>query len=309
MQSLRGGLESNVARARITSAQAESGIPRDLVVKQLSGALAREADVYEVLWGHLRQPPAVQMFGRDLSGDATYLYLEHAASFSSWPWADAALAARVCRELAMLHDGPRLPDAAFAWNYEDELIRSAEDTLELATNARDSSGQPVWRRLGDLRRVVHALPRIRQRLLFDGGKVIHGDMHPGNVILRRTAQSLDVILIDWARARIGSPLEDIASWLHSLGCWEPQARRRHDTLMRAYLEAHWVPCRFDSALRTDYWLASVSNGLSGAIRYHLAVITDPAATQTPRANAGLALIAWTRVVRRAAALLSTTLNR
>jgi hypothetical protein len=38
-------------------------------------------------------------------------------------------------------------------------------------------------------------------------------------------------LIDWARARRGSPFEDVASWLHSLGCWEPEARRRHDSLL------------------------------------------------------------------------------
>jgi hypothetical protein len=153
------------------------------------------------------------------------------------------------------------------------------------------------------------LPRIRRRLLSDAATVIHGDMHPGNVILRRTGGSIEVILIDWARARIGSPLEDIASWLHSLGCWEPQARRRHDTLMRAYLQSPRAGRLFDSDVRVDYWFASVSNGLSGAIRYHLAVSADPATTQAARANSGLALMAWQRVVRRAAALVSTNLDR
>jgi aminoglycoside phosphotransferase (APT) family kinase protein len=134
-------------------------------------------------------------------------------------------------------------------------------------------------------------------------------MHPGNVILRRTKESLDVVLIDWGRARIGSPLEDIASWLHSLGCWEPQARRRHDTLMRAYLEARRVPRIFDAEMRDDYSLASVSNGLSGAIRYHLAVAADTETTEQARANSAKALIAWERVVRRAAAVLRTSLDR
>ena len=278
MQPLHGGLESVVARARITPADAASGIPRDLVVKQLAGAFAREGDVYEALWSHLERPPAVQMFGRDVCGDATYLYLEHAASSSSWPWSNTALSASVCRELAQLHNAPGLSGKAFSWNYEDELISSAEETLGLAATARNSLGRRVWRRLGDLRRVVRALPRIRRRLLSDGATAIHGDMHPGNVILRRTPGSVDVVLIDWARARIGSPLEDIASWLHSLGCWEPQARRRHDSLMRAYLEARRAPRIFAAELRVGYWLASVSNGLSGAIRYHLAVLADAAAT-------------------------------
>ena len=298
-----------VARALITPAQVGSGVPRDLVVKQLSRRFAREGDVYEALWSHLERPPAVQMFGRDVCGDATYLYLEHAVSFSPWPWSDTALSACVCRELAQLHDAARLSDEAFLWNYEDQLIGSAEDTLDLAASARSPLGLRVWRRLGDLRRVVRALPRIRRRLLSDGGTVIHGDMHPGNVILRRSGESLDVVLLDWARARIGSPLEDVASWLHSLGCWEPQARRRHDTLMRAYLESRQVPCTFSSELRADYWLASMSNGLSGAIRYHLAVTVDETATHAARANSGVALIAWERVVRRAAALLNTNLDR
>jgi aminoglycoside phosphotransferase (APT) family kinase protein len=309
MQSLHGGLESIVVKARITSERAESGMPREVVVKQLVGAFSREADVYEALWNHLDRPPAVQMFGRDVSGDTTYLYLEHAAPFSAWPWADTALAARVCSELARLHDARRLPGEAFLWNYEDELIRSAEDTLDVAAAARDSSGRRVWRRLGDLRRLVRVLPRIRRRLLSGGATVIHGDLHPGNVILQRTAGSVDVILIDWARARIGSPLEDVASWLHSLGCWEPEARRRHDTLMRIYLDARRKRRAFASDVRTDYWLASAGNGLSGAIRYHLAVLSDAGSTEPARYDSARALIGWQRVVRRAAAFLTTSLDR
>jgi hypothetical protein len=309
VQPLDGGLESVVARARITPPQVASGVPRDVVVKQLSGALAREGDVYDALWRHLERPPAVQMFGRAVYGEATYLYLEHAASFSPWPWSDTVLSASVCRELAQLHDAPGLWGEVFSWNYEEELIRSAENTLGLASTARNFPGRPVWRRLGDLRRVVGALPRIRRRLLSQAATVIHGDMHPGNVILRRSGETVDVVLIDWARARIGSPLEDIASWLHSLGCWEPQARRRHDSLMRAYLEARRVPRIFDAEMRVDYSLASVSNGLSGAIRYHLAVTADAEATEQARANSAVALIAWERVVRRAAAVLNTSPDR
>jgi hypothetical protein len=309
VQPLYGGLESAVTRARISPSQVASGVPHDLVVKQLSAAFAREGDVYDALWRHLERPPAVQMFGRDVCGEATYLYLEHVASFSPWPWSDTGLSASVCRELAQLHDAPTLSGEVFSWNYEEELIRSAENTLGLAATARNFLGRPVWRRLGDLRRVVRALPRIRRRLLYEGATVIHGDMHPGNVILRRSEETVDVVLIDWARARIGSPLEDIASWLHSLGCWEPQARIRHDSLMRAYLEARRAPRIFAAELRVDYWLASVSNGLSGAIRYHLAVLADAGATPAAHANSGVALIAWERVVRQAAALLNTNLDR
>ena len=309
LQPLHGGLVSAVARARISGGPGGTGLPAEVVVKHLPPESAREADVYQALWQHLERPPAVQVFGQATSGDATYIYLEHAASLSSWPWADSALAARVCRALGRLHDSRVLPREPFAWNYEEQLTRSAEDTLTLAAAARHASGGRVWHRVGDLRRVVRALPRIRRRLLSAGTTVIHGDVHPGNVILRPAAGSVRVVLIDWARARVGSPLEDIASWLHSLGCWEPQARRRHDTLMRAYLQSRRVRRIFDAEVRADYWLASVSNGLSGAIRYHLAVLADPTGTEATRANSRLATLAWARVVRRAAALLRTSPGR
>jgi aminoglycoside phosphotransferase (APT) family kinase protein len=157
--------------------------------------------------------------------------------------------------------------------------------------------------------VVSALPAIRSRLLSGECSVIHGDVHPGNVLVRGRREQAAIVLIDWGRARIGSPLEDVASWLHSLGCWEPEARRRHDTLMRVYLESRARPRAFAAALRRDYWLACASNGLSGAIRYHLAVLGDPAVGGRARNGSRHALSEWQRVIRRAAALLSTSPGR
>jgi hypothetical protein len=62
-------------------------------------------------------------------------------------------------------------------------------------------------------------------------------------------------------------------------------------------------------VRVHYWLASASNGLAGAIRYHLALLSDASTTEAQRYDSGRALIAWERVIRRAAALLSTNLDR
>jgi aminoglycoside phosphotransferase (APT) family kinase protein len=307
VQPLHGGLESAVSRASISPPAGHDAVPPQLVVKYLPLGFEREADVYALLWQHLDRPPAVRLLGREIVGGATYLYLEHAQSSSSWPWADTQRAGAVCRALAKLHDEERLPHEAFSWDYETDLACSAASTLALAGDARGTSGERLWRRVGALRRVVSALPRIRRRLLSRERTVIHGDMHPGNVILRAGADP-EVMLIDWARARIGSPLEDVASWLHSLGCWEPEARRRHDTLMRMYLEARSTPQRFASEVRADYWLASASNGLAGAIRYHLSVLSDESTTEAARYDSGRALIAWERVVRRAATLLSTSLD-
>jgi hypothetical protein len=308
VQPLHGGLESQVTRAQVSPRQGDSSVPTRLVVKQVPAGCDREAAVYELLWRHLDVPPAVRLIGHEALAHATFLYLEEAQPYTSWPWSDPECAGAVCRALARFHDCETLPRDTFAWDYESELARSAHATLEFAREARDASGQRCWRRLGDLRRVVAALPRIRERLLSGRTTVIHGDMHPGNVILP-VGDSRAVLMIDWARARLGSPLEDVASWLHSLGCWEPAARRRHDSLMRIYLDSRRMHQRFASDLRTDYWLASASNGLSGAIRYHVAVLSSVDGSEAARYDSGRALIAWTRVVRRAAALLSTNLDR
>jgi hypothetical protein len=308
VQPLHGGLESEVSRVRILQQGGHSAIPAQLVIKHLPVGFEREADVYELLWRHVDRPPAVRLLGREIVAGATYLYLEEAQPLASWPWADAQRAGAVCRELARLHDDATLPHEAFSWNYETQLVSSAQSTLERAADTHDASGRRLWRRVADLRRVVTALSRIRHRLLSGATTVIHGDMHPGNVILRAGADS-EVVLIDWARARVGSPLEDVASWLHSLGCWEPEARRRHDTLMRIYLGARRNGGLFASDMREEYWFASVSNGLSGAIRYHLAVLSDRGRTDAARYDSTRALIAWQRVVRRAAALLSTSPDR
>jgi aminoglycoside phosphotransferase (APT) family kinase protein len=308
VQRLHGGLESAVARARILHPEGDSAIPSQLVIKHLPAGFEREADVYEILWRHLDRPPAVRLLGREVAAGATYMYLEDVQPLASWPWADAQRAGAVCRALARLHDAAVLPHAAFSWNYETELVCSAQSTLARAADARHASGQRVWGRIGDLRRVVTSLSRIRQRLVAGATTVIHGDVHPGNVLLRAGADP-EVVLIDWARARVGSPLEDVASWLHSLGCWEPEARRRHDTLMRSYLDARRNGGPFSTDMRKDYWFASASNGLSGAIRYHLAVLSDRESTAAARYDSGRALSAWQRVISRAAALLRTSPDR
>jgi hypothetical protein len=303
---LRGGLESAVWLATVRPDPRHPTLPDRFVVKELQPGHSREADVYALLATHLRRPLSAEVLGTDSAGGTRYLYLEEVRSISSWPWSDILLAATVCRELARFHDSTDLPVDVFAWDHDGELAKSAEATLATAGAANDSAGTRLWRRPGDLRRVVSALPAIRAHLRSLPTTVIHGDVHPGNVILRVGPPQGQVALIDWGRARIGSPLEDVASWLHSLGCWEPRARCRHDTLLRAYLESRSAPRPLNAPLRRDYWFASVSNGLSGAIRYHLAVLSNTAATESMQYHSRRALRAWQRVVRRAAALLGTS---
>jgi aminoglycoside phosphotransferase len=307
LEALSGGLESRVALAEIVHRSTEA-VPRHLIVKELRGHSEREPAIYRALWQHLGEPPSPRLFGEEVVGDRRYLYLEAVLDRPPWPWAEAEHAAAVCRELARLHHTRRLPRELFAWDYEPYLRDSAVETMNVARLARDGSGARYWTRMGDLRRVVDALPALRSRLLASETVVLHGDVHPGNVMLEPGGGTPRVTLIDWSRARVGAPMEDVASWLHSLGCWEPQARRRHDTLVRAYLAARGSSGPLSHTVRRDYWFASVSNGLAGAIRFHLLTLADAASSRSQRYNSSLALQAWTRVVRRAA-LLSTSGGR
>ncbi len=284
-------------------------VPARLVVKELRDGYRREVGVYRALWRYVKHPPTARMHGVNHVDDRQYLYLEHVDSATRWPWSNTEQAAEVCRVLARLHQTATLPRESFGWRYEDQLDQSAEETLRTALWARDAEGRRYWQRIGELKRVVGALRRIRSQLLASGTSVIHGDVHPGNVIVRHSSGNDRVALIDWGRARMGSPLEDVASWLHSLGCWEPQARRRHDTLLRAYLDSCQYPPRLTAHLRRDYWLASTSNGLAGAVRHHLTVLADDRTSEAARYHSSRALPAWQRVIRQGAAQLSTNPDR
>jgi aminoglycoside phosphotransferase (APT) family kinase protein len=158
-----------------------------------------------------------------------------------------------------------------------------------------------------VRRIAQNVPRLRDQLSRLGPlapTVIHGDLHPGNAIIRRHRDGNVAILIDWERARVGSPLEDVSSWLQSLGFWEPEARRRHDTLLVAYLKARGIRPVLTRALRNAYWLSACSNCLAGSLLYHVHNATSPDISSEPRAAALRAVRDQLRVLRRADACCS-----
>lgn len=297
LEEIVGGLESRVVRVIFRSPLAGELWPRSFVVKEMRGLQRREINIYRALWTASTARLTVQLLGIETTEDADYLYLEEATPQSDWPWRETSASAAVCRALARLHDTEQWHSkSSIDWDYESHLAKSARETLALAQAARNEAGVRYWRRIRDLHRVVTALPKIRSALL-QATTFIHGDVHPGNVILRPKVNG-GVAFIDWARARRGSPLEDVASWLQSLGCWEPEARRRHDTLLQAYLEARSLKQRITTELRTLYWYASVCNGLSGAIRYHLVVLIDPACPGSAKSDSERILRSWERAVRR-----------
>lgn len=300
LDAMPGGLESLVARAHVRTGKRTSC----LIVKQAPAA-SREAEIYEWLWERLPDPPLPHVLGCHRVGTASYLFLEDIRACSPWPWDDLGCAEAVCRALARLHDDAPVAAGALVTDARAEA-GSAAETLAVALATRDATGRRVWGRTGDLRRVVAALATIRARLAEDGPVLLHGDMHPGNVLLAEDAGRRRVVLIDWGRSRVGAPLEDVASWLHALGCWEPRARRRHDHLLKVYLDARRDRRRLDADLRARYWLASARNALSGAIRHHLAVVTDPAVSDEQRWHGIRGVRAWQRVIRRAAEVLATS---
>jgi len=237
-------------------------------------------------------------------GRPTHLYLEAVAQDVRWPWANVAIVTRLLDRLAYVHapEHVRVLKAHVSdWDYDTELGRVARETLELAERT-ELVARVERRTLPAVRRLVQDIGRIRREiasLRLLPAAVLHGDLHPGNVVVRWRAGENEPVLIDWARARCGSPLEDVSSWLQSLGYWEPEVRRRHDTLLGSYLRARGLPAELSRELRHAYWLASAVNCFAGAMYYHMAVAGDRAAGQRARSASEHALRQHLRVVRQA----------
>jgi hypothetical protein len=308
---LRGGLVATaVQQIRITYRDPD-GRRRvaHVVAKELRGPAARERWVYELLDTWSAGAVAPRLLGvEERPPDVALLYLERVTRTCAWPWRDVHLARRVLESLAMIHArtaATRELPAPLGWDYERELEEQAQHTLALLEQSRRwPDATALARRVPATRRVVCALPAMRRHLrAFQpfGQSVVHGDVHPGNVLVRRRAGRADPVLIDWGRARLGSPLEDVSAWLQSLGCWEPEARRRHDTLLRAYLSARRLDDALTADLRAAYWLAGASNALAGALQYHLTL----AGQSGPRRGGAIrAATGWLRVIGRADAYWS-----
>jgi hypothetical protein len=307
---LRGGLES-AAVARVSARWTQpSRRPATLgfVAKRLEGDAIREANLYRsVLTPESDLAP--RLLGIDAVESAIYLYLEFVRSTRAWPWREIVPTGAVLARLASLHaSGADVTTHALvaSWDYEADLIGAAVVTLARFEEAvRTPSLAHLQRYQSALRRVVYSLPELRRQLLAlqpFGKTLLHGDVHTRNVLLRARQGAEQPVFIDWGRSRIGSPLEDVSSWLHSLGTWEHEARRRHDTLLRGYLVARGLPSTLERTLRDAYWLASASNTLSGALGYHLAVAMDSSRTARERVTSEASAHKHLRVIRRADAL-------
>ncbi|MDJ0386842.1 phosphotransferase [Roseomonas sp. E05] len=306
---LHGGIEAASVLLVTARYRDEAGRPvmRRFVVKHLRGRAAREGAIYETLLPHHAARLAPRLLGRlPLDADGSLLFIEAIRRAEAWPWRDLALGNDLLQRLAALHAaGPQAAQAMPPWDYAAELQAMAEATYaaldacrlhpELAVLARER------RTVG---RIVLGLPALRGSLLAEqpfGTRLLHGDMHAGNALACRRGRGVEPVLIDWGRARLGSPFEDVSSWLQSLRCWEPQVQRFHDSLLKAYLAGLGLPQRLTSQVRAAYWVAAASNALAGALLHHLHLARDPRQGTARRAEAFRAARDWLRVLRRAAA--------
>lgn len=302
---LHGGLES----AGVAEVSARFFDARDrprsatFVVKALEGTPAREADIYERLVSPLGGiAPALLGIERD-GAARRLLFLERVRPVRRWPWREETAARRLLELLAHLHATAAPAEAREVlsdWDYESELAERTRNAAEaLETLPREEDLSPLRRGLGSLRHLGETLPEVRRQLLAFtpfGKTAIHGDAHSGNALIRSGERP---VLLDWGRTRLGSPLEDVSSWLQCLGYWEPAAKRRHDTLLAGYLAARGLPARADRELRDAYWLAGASNALSGALLVHLWTARGALSGSPQRAAAVRAAQDALRVIRRA----------
>jgi Ser/Thr protein kinase RdoA (MazF antagonist) len=301
---IRGGLEAaGVFRvqARLQGA-AHRPRPVQFVVKVVSAATHRELALYRALQATAAVGLAPRLLDTVQAETQALLFLEWVPSVQHWPWRHIATAGLVLARVSRLHQWQwaDIPEEALQWDYDATLRQSGYETLEALERVIWELGAAPFRGAMPMtRRLVEALPAIRRTLLPTSHPVwIHGDLHPGNVILRRGATGVEPVLLDWARARLGSPLEDVSAWVQSLGHWEPQARRLHDTLLRTYLAAQGLEPVLDREFRRLYWVAGACNALSGALRYYLVTLQQ---ARTPAAQAKALALAqkWLRLLRRA----------
>lgn len=295
---LCGGLEAESVEL-LTCSVPRSAREFRCVVKYVTGAGVREIAVYDgLLQGELRGL-APELLAVRRTEDGAWLYLEEVRCAAEWPWADTRLTRSVLAKLARLHEAAIDRELLRDWNYELELEQRASATLELLGRERRTFPDAA-RTFRSAKRLVSALPRLREQLFATrfGKTWIHGDMHTGNVLVRE-AEPGEAVLIDWGRSRLGSPFEDVSSWLQSLRCWEPDAERRHDRLLTSYLQSRGYGAAALAECRPAYWLSAACNVLAGALLYHLwhaSETGDPASLR--------AVQIWSRIVRRADAFWS-----
>ena len=305
---LGGGLEADAVHLVRASARDANDrlVERTYVRKVARGVWTREVEVYRQVLHRHGANLAPRLLAVERPARATIvLCLEAVEPHHRWPWSNVESSAAVLERIAALHALREVQHVLPSWDYEAELAGSATATAAFVRRLamQRATAHLVRDALPAVELLASELPRIRRELLASplfGESIIHGDLHPGNVVER---EHTEPVLLDWARTRVGSPLEDVSSWLQSLAYWEPEARRRHDTLFVRYLAARGHAARLTGEIRDLYWLAAASNALSGALIYHLAVAADDRRDSSLAERSSRYARDWIRILRRARATL------
>ena len=293
---LRGGLTADLT---CVSARRPGAAPEQFVIKRV-GTDELESAAYAALTRSGISDLAPRLLGTTDADGQTFLLLEYVSRWKTWPWREEPYARMVIEALARLH-ASRIEWTADP-RYDAHLVTSAAYTIDLLHSAAQAFGDP--RLSGGIRpakALAAGLPAGRAQLL-SAPVFLHGDVHPGNVVISSERGARRAVLLDWGRARLGSPFEDVASWLQCLRYFEPSAARLHDRLLLHYVRLAGLGDRITAAHRRDYWVAAGSNALAGALGVHLSSALA-ARTPTSRARAMAAATDWIRIVRRAVAYL------
>lgn len=296
---LRGGL---MAELVCVSASRRGARPEHFVLKRVGANGAREAAAYTALARAGLADIGPRLLGASGDEQSCYLLLEYVSRWRAWPWRDEAYAGMVLDALARLHAAP----LATVWRHQgasrDAGAAAGAYALDLlGAAARHTGDARLGRGLPAVRALVSRLEEAHT-LLGAAPVFLHGDVHPGNVLLQGEGRRKRAVLIDWGRARTGSRFEDVASWLQCLRYFEHAAVAAHDRLLLRYIRAARIGDRIEPHHRREYWVAAGRNALGGALGVHLSRALY-ARSPGPRAAAIAAAVDWLRIVRRAVAHL------
>lgn len=192
LRQLRGGfVASSVTHAKARCQdQAGKTSCRSFVIKSLEGAAAREAAIHERLAACGVGSLAPKLWAvHHAGGDHCRLYMEAIRPIRRWPWRELEYAQRVLDALASLHESDLTSMAGLLtdWDYEEELITRAWQGVATFDRVCRRHRITELLRFGPfLRRAAHALPAMRGWLMSIapfGRTTIHGDVHPGNVMI------------------------------------------------------------------------------------------------------------------------------
>jgi hypothetical protein len=191
LRPLRGGLQA--AGVFRVQAQLRGRTGRlhsvQFVVKLVHAEACRELALYRALQVNAAEALAPRLLGVEHIGAASLLFLEWVRPVQRWPWRDTHTASLVLGRLAQLHQWAWLsePAVGLAWDYDHALHQSGHATLqELRRVVYDLRLTQWGGTVPMIQRLLEALPEMRRVLLAAAPQVwIHGDVHPGNVVMRR----------------------------------------------------------------------------------------------------------------------------